>query len=134
MRSMSSHSCTATKSCLTGLALIVLAGVQNGCKSYTGAVDRTGAPTATSVAVEAGGPRDSYKVLGEVEDSSYLRVKRLSVRVEIPVDVVDALLSGDGDRLNLVGALERLKERRGDLVRIIDGDERVHIWIDEEQG
>lgn len=57
-----------------------------------------------------------------------------SVRVEIPVDVVDALLSGDGDTLNLVGALERLKERRGDLVRITDGDERVHIWIDEEQG
>ena len=57
-----------------------------------------------------------------------------SVRVEIPVDVVDALLSGDGDTLNLVGAIERLKERRGDLVRITDGDERVHIWIDEEQG
>ena len=57
-----------------------------------------------------------------------------SVRVEIPVDVVDALLSGDDDTLNLVGALERLTERRGDLVRITDGDERVHIWIDEEQG
>ena len=56
-----------------------------------------------------------------------------SVRVEIPVDVVDALLSGD-DTLNLVGALERLKERRGDLVRITDGDDRVHVWIDEEQG
>ena len=58
----------------------------------------------------------------------------MSVRVEIPVDVVDALLSGDDDTLNLVGALERLKERRGDLVRITDGDDRVHIWIDEEQG
>ena len=57
-----------------------------------------------------------------------------SVRVEIPVDVVDALLSGDDDTLNLVGALERLKERRGDLVRITDGDDRVHVWIDEEQG
>ena len=57
-----------------------------------------------------------------------------SVRVEFPVDVVDALLSGDDDALNLVGAIERLKARRGDLVRITDGDERVHVWIDEEQG
>ncbi|HAK55875.1 MAG: hypothetical protein QF463_14725 [Vicinamibacterales bacterium] len=58
---------------------------------------------------------------------------RRSVRAEIPVAVVDALLSGDDDVLDLVGALEQLKEIRGDLVRVTNGDERVRVWIDDEQ-
>ena len=57
-----------------------------------------------------------------------------SVRVEIPIAVVDALLSGDDDSLNLVGAIEQLKDHRGEIVRITDGDERVRVWIDERQG
>jgi len=66
---------------------------------------------------------------GRDDDSSDER----SVRAEIPIAVVDALLSGDDDVLNLVGALEQLKEVRGDLVRVTDGDERVRVWIDNEQ-
>jgi len=54
-----------------------------------------------------------------------------SVQVEMPMDVVDALLSGDGDVPNLVAALERLSETRGDIVNVADGDETVRIWIDE---
>ena len=56
-----------------------------------------------------------------------------NVRVKVPVAVVDALLSGDDDSLNLAAAIEALKDRRGDIVRITDGNERVRIWIDEEQ-
>ncbi len=54
-----------------------------------------------------------------------------AVRVEIPVPVVDALLSGDGDTLNIRAALEELSTLRGDLVRVIESDSNIRIWIDE---
>ena len=54
-----------------------------------------------------------------------------TVQIEMPIDVVDALLSGDDDILNLPAALERLRDRRGDIVNVADGDETVRIWIDE---
>ena len=54
-----------------------------------------------------------------------------SVRVEIPVPVVDALLSGDGDTLNIRAALEELSMLRGELVRVIESDNNIRIWIDE---
>jgi len=54
-----------------------------------------------------------------------------AVRVEIPVPVVDALLSGDGDTLNIRAALEELSTLRGDLVLVIESDSNIRIWIDE---
>lgn len=54
-----------------------------------------------------------------------------SVRVEVPVDVVDALLSGEGDELNIRAAFTLLQKRRGDIVRVNDDDSTVRIWIDE---
>ena len=54
-----------------------------------------------------------------------------SVRVEIPVPVVDALLSGDGDTLNIGAAIEELSMLRGELVRVIEADNNIRIWIDE---
>ena len=53
------------------------------------------------------------------------------VRVEVPVAVVDALFSGEGESLNLHDALEELKNQRGDIVRVDDGETKVRIWIDE---
>ena len=53
------------------------------------------------------------------------------VRVEIPVPVVDALLSGDGDTLNIGAAIEELSMLRGELVRVIESDNNIRIWIDE---
>ena len=53
------------------------------------------------------------------------------VRVEIPVPVVDALLSGDGGTLNIRAALDELSTLRGELVRVIESDNNVRIWIDE---
>lgn len=55
------------------------------------------------------------------------------VRAEIPVPVVDALLSGDGDTLNVRAALKELQGRRGDVVRVEDGSKRIRVWIDEAQ-
>lgn len=54
-----------------------------------------------------------------------------SVRVELPTDVVDALLSGEGDELNVAAALARLQKRRGDIVRVKEKDHSVRVWIDE---
>ncbi len=53
------------------------------------------------------------------------------VRVEIPVPVVDALLSGDGETLNIRAAIEELSMLRGELVRVIESDNNIRIWIDE---
>lgn len=54
------------------------------------------------------------------------------VRVELPVSLVDALLSGEGDEVNLQAAVAELQKRRGDIVRVHDNDSNVRIWIDEQ--
>jgi len=53
------------------------------------------------------------------------------VRVEVPVEVVDALFSGEGNELNVREAFLRLQSRRGDIVRVNDERSTVRIWIDE---
>jgi hypothetical protein len=53
------------------------------------------------------------------------------VRVEIPVPVVDALLSGDGDMLNISAAVQQLSTMRGEMVRVIESDNDIRVWIDE---
>ena len=55
-----------------------------------------------------------------------------SVRVEVPLDVVDALLSGPGEELDVRAAFNQLQKRRGDIVRVKDEKSSVRIWIDEE--
>jgi hypothetical protein len=55
-----------------------------------------------------------------------------SVRVEVPTQVVDALLSGNGNELNVKAALVELQKRRGDIVRVNDNGQSVRIWIDEQ--
>ena len=52
-----------------------------------------------------------------------------AVRVEIPVLVVDALLSGDGDTLNIRAAVDELSTLRGELVRVIESDNNIRVWI-----
>lgn len=53
------------------------------------------------------------------------------VSVEVPVEVVDALLSGEGEDLNVGAALAALQKRRGDVVRVVDKNSTVRVWIDE---
>jgi hypothetical protein len=53
------------------------------------------------------------------------------VSVELPVDVIDALLSGEGNALNVLAAVDELGGRRGEIVRVADGETRVRVWIDE---
>lgn len=54
------------------------------------------------------------------------------VRVEVPLEVVDALLSGEGEALNIQAALKELQKRRGDIVRVNDEKSTVRVWIDEK--
>ena len=72
--------------------------------------------------------READLVIIKVDES---KDKNKQVRVELPIKVVDALLQGEGDELNLRGAIEQLQGQRGDIVRVKDGDSNVHIWIDE---
>lgn len=53
------------------------------------------------------------------------------VRVQVPVALVDALLSGSGDELNVGAAIAELQKRRGDIVQVSGEDGTVRIWIDE---
>ena len=53
------------------------------------------------------------------------------ISVTIPGTVVDALLSGEDDELDLMAAAKALTQSdEGELVSIRDGDETVRIWID----
>lgn len=56
---------------------------------------------------------------------------REKVRAVLPPAVVDALLGGDGDRLELSAAARELA-RAGDreIVRVDDGGTRVRVWVD----
>lgn len=53
------------------------------------------------------------------------------VDIRVPVAVVDALLSGDGETLNVHAAVAQLGELRGDIVRVSGGEHQVRVWIDE---
>ncbi len=54
------------------------------------------------------------------------------VRVEVPVSLVDALLSGEGEEANIQAAVAELQKRRGDIVRVKDDETSVRVWIDEQ--
>ena len=58
-----------------------------------------------------------------------------SVRVRLPLDVVDALLSGRDDELDLLAALDALADHGGgDLVTVDSDDESIRVWIDTRAG
>lgn len=53
------------------------------------------------------------------------------VQVRIPERVVDALLSGTGDQLNIQAAFEALVAHgEGELVTVEEATSRVRIWVD----
>lgn len=55
-----------------------------------------------------------------------------TVHIDVPVVVVDALLSGDGDTLNIPAAIEQLGQLRGDVVRVTEAARQIRVWIDEQ--
>ena len=53
------------------------------------------------------------------------------VQVRVPVSVVDALLSGAGETLDVRGAIQELSALRGEMVQVVHPEGRVRVWIDE---
>jgi hypothetical protein len=55
-----------------------------------------------------------------------------AVTVDVPMRMIDALLSGDGETLDVEAAIRELRTIRGDVVNVRgDDDENVRVWIDE---
>jgi hypothetical protein len=89
-------------------------------------------PDATFVTVEE--ENDKVKVWKE---AGYLMVSVVegdggeNVEVRVPVRVVDALLAGEGEELDLMGAMEALVEAgEGQLVQVTGDNESVRVWVD----
>lgn len=72
--------------------------------------------------------RQGDRILIDVDD----RADRDTAHIQVPVTVVDALFSGEGQELNVKEAISQLKSLRGDIVRVDDGETKVRIWIDEK--
>ena len=53
------------------------------------------------------------------------------VQVRVPVSVVDALLSGTGETLDVRAAIQELAALRGEMVQVDHPDGRIRVWIDE---
>ena len=56
-----------------------------------------------------------------------------TVDIQIPFTVVEALLSGGEDELDILAAIRALRDH-GDveLIRVTDGTETVRVWIDSQ--
>ena len=72
-------------------------------------------------------------------DGHYIRVRVVDlatdayrIRIDLPVTAVDALFSGEGEKIDLGAAIAQLRTERGDIVRVDDEKKRVRIWIDEQ--
>ena len=72
------------------------------------------------------------------KEAGYLKVHVLEndrnerVDVQVPLGVVDALLSGEGDELNIEAAIRALVEQgSGELVTVSGDDETVRVWVDD---
>jgi hypothetical protein len=69
---------------------------------------------------------------GELVEVRVDRNGQEEVHVEVPVSLVDALLSGEGNEVDVKAAVRELSKRRGDVVRVKDDDSTVRIWIDDK--
>lgn len=71
--------------------------------------------------------REGDKVLIRVSEEG-----RDKVNLQVPFSVVDILLQGEGDELNLVGAIREMANiNDGEIIQVNDGETAVRIWIDK---
>ncbi|MGH9429113.1 MAG: hypothetical protein ACRD2L_22755 [Terriglobia bacterium] len=70
------------------------------------------------------------------KDGNYVVVKitenkKQKVDLKVPVSVVDALLAGTGDELDIKGALLAMqKQNVGEILTVNDNNTQVRVWID----
>jgi hypothetical protein len=96
----------------------------------------TGSPDATFAEVET----DTERIVF-FKDGDYLRVETdasaegTEIRARLPLAVLEALLSGPDDQLDVAAALRALVAHGpGDLVTVRDQDATVRVWIDDYPG
>jgi len=71
-------------------------------------------------------------------EGNYLLVQpeekdKSKVDIRIPLKVVDAMLSGKGDELNLTAAVKALRDSGvRDIITVKDEDTSVRVWIDDK--
>ena len=91
-----------------------------------------GAGDADLVTVEEEGQSIRVGRRGEIVEVRVEKPKGTAqAHVQVPVGLVDALLSSEGDELNIEAAIAELEKRRGDIVQVDDENGSVRIWIDE---
>ncbi len=76
---------------------------------------------------EEGGHDDDADHDGPDRDRDFVG----EVNVRVPVSVVDALLSGTGETLDVRAAIQELAALRGEMVQVDHPDGRIRVWIDE---
>ena len=75
--------------------------------------------------------REGDRVSIHVDDTGSDAADNAKVRIEVPFSIVDVLLQGEGDELNLGGAIRELANADlGSLVSIRDDETEVDVWID----
>lgn len=82
--------------------------------------------------------RDKTVRLARAGDYLHINVNERSgknekVQIRMPLTVVDALLSGSGESMDIGAALMQLKGQRGEIVTVDGSDSQVRIWIDENR-
>lgn len=79
---------------------------------------------------------DEHVTVGRKGDVVQVRVTNTKddqeqVHVDVPVNLVDAMLAGDSESVDVQAVIRELRSRRGDIVRVTDKNSAVRIWIDE---
>ena len=105
-----------------GLSVSGLRQVWQGVKDAGDAEFVTLREETRVVRVERAG--DQIKICIQHEDEV--------IRVDLPLALVDALLSGEGETLNLAAALDQLNTLRGDIVRVTEEERQIRVWVDEK--
>jgi hypothetical protein len=59
--------------------------------------------------------------------------KNEKVQIRMPLRVVDALLSGEGESMNIGAALNELQGQHGEIITIEGSDNQVRIWVDQNR-
>lgn len=112
----------------SGLLIADLRELWSGVKAAGDAEFVSVQSTKKTVHISRAGDAIQIRVADDSKD------KPESVRIDIPVDVVDALLGGDADDFDVTGAFRKLTARRGEIIRVVDADSEVRIWVDERKG
>jgi hypothetical protein len=68
---------------------------------------------------------------GDVVIVKVIKGQKTTVDLRVPVPLVDALLEGSGNELNVRGALLAIRQTNGgDILKVTDHETHFRIWID----